>query len=138
MLSTLDPERLTSLRLCVSAGEHLSAATWQRWRDVTGLALIDGIGTTEMMHVFISAIGGDIRPGATGRVVAGYYGCVLDAMGVPRSHGTGRLAIKGPTGCRYLADPRQAAYFHDGWNVTGDTYHLDKKGYYWYIADPTT
>ena len=134
MLATLDPARLASLRLCVSAGEHLSAATWQRWHDATGLALVDGIGATEMMHVFISATGADIRPGATGRVVAGYSGCVLDAAGVPRSHGTGRLAIKGPTGCRYLADRRQAAYVHDGWNVTGDTYRLDEEGYYWFVA----
>ena len=134
MLATLDPAQLTSLRLCVSAGEHLPAATWQRWHDATGLALVDGIGATEMMHVFISATGDDIRPGATGQVVAGYHGCVLDTAGVPQSHGIGRLAIKGPTGCRYLADLRQAAYVHDGWNVTGDTYLLDEDGYYWYIA----
>ena len=134
MLATLDPARLTSLRLCVSAGEHLPTATWQGWHDATGLALIDGIGATEMMHVFISATGDDIRPGATGRVVAGYLGCVLDLAGLPQLHGTGRLAIKGPTGCRYLADPRQAEYVHDGWNVTGDTYRLDEDGYYWYIA----
>ena len=134
MLATLEPARLTSLRLCVSAGEHLPATTWQQWRDATGLALVDGIGATEMMHVFISATGADIRPGATGRVVAGYHGCVLDAAGVPQSHGIGRLAIKGPTGCRYLADPRQSAYVHDGWNVTGDTYRLDDDGYYWYVA----
>jgi 2-aminobenzoate-CoA ligase len=134
MLVTLERAQLASLRLCVSAGEHLSAATWQGWRDATGLDLIDGIGATEMMHVFISSAPDEIRPGATGRIVAGYRGCVLDAAGFPRSEGTGRLAVKGPTGCRYLADPRQAAYVHDGWNVTGDTYRLDGDGYYWYIG----
>lgn len=134
MLATIDPSRVSSLRLCVSAGEHLPAATWQRWRDTTGLALIDGIGATEMMHVFISSERSDIRPGSTGRVVEGYRGCILDPAGVPLSQGTGRLAIKGPTGCRYLADRRQADYVHDGWNVTGDTYRLDEDGYYWYVA----
>ena len=134
MLDMIDPGRLASLRLCISAGEHLPAATWHQWHDKTGIGIIDGLGATEMMHVFISAAKDAIRPGATGRVVPGYEACVLDEDGVPQSHGTGRLAVKGPTGCRYLADPRQAAYVHAGWNITGDTYRLDDNGYYWYIA----
>jgi 2-aminobenzoate-CoA ligase len=87
-----------------------------------------------MMHIFISAAGNDIRPGATGKAVPGYEATVLDADGKPMDEGEGRLAVKGPTGCRYLDDPRQADYVHDGWNVTGDTYRRDGEGYYWYLA----
>jgi 2-aminobenzoate-CoA ligase len=123
-----------SLRICVSAGEHLPEATWRAWHEHTGLDIIDGIGATEMMHIFISASGDDIRPGATGRAVPGYRACILDEEGKPLTHGTGRLAVKGPTGCRYLADERQADYVQDGWNVTGDTYHQDEEGYFRYIA----
>jgi 2-aminobenzoate-CoA ligase len=125
---------LKSLRYCLSAGEHLPEATWHAWKDRTGIAITDGIGATEMMHIFISAAGDDVRPGATGKVVPGYEATVLDADGQPMEVGLGRLAIKGPTGCRYLDDPRQADYVKDGWNVTGDTYGRDAQGYYWYVA----
>lgn len=125
---------LTSLTTCVSAGEHLPTKTFEAWQTATGLRLINGIGATEMMHIFISASAGNIRAGATGRVVPGYTACVLDANNRPMAHGEGRLAVKGPTGCRYLADARQAAYVVDGWNVTGDSYRLDADGYFWYLA----
>lgn len=125
---------LTSLVTCVSAGEHLPAATFAAWRAATGLALVNGIGATEMMHIFIAAAGDDIRPGATGRAVPGYTACVLDADDRPLAVGEGRLAVRGPTGCRYLDDPRQASYVVDGWNVTGDSYRVDADGVFWYLA----
>jgi 2-aminobenzoate-CoA ligase len=125
---------LSALETCVSAGEHLPAATWHAWHKATGLKLIDGIGATEMMHIFISASGEDIRPGATGKAVPGYQATVLDEEGRPMASGTGRLAVKGATGCRYFDDPRQADYVRDGWNVTGDTYRKDEDGYFWYLA----
>lgn len=134
MLPLLADADISSLRTCVSAGEHLPAATWEAWRDATGLRVVDGIGGTEMMHIFISASGDDIRPGATGKAVPGYVARVLDAANRPLQTGTGRLAIKGPTGCRYLDDPRQSNYVVDGWNVTGDTYRADEEGYFWYLA----
>ncbi len=126
---------LRTLRRAVSAGEHLPAATWEAVHDAIGLKIIDGIGTTEMLHVFISAADDDIRPGATGLPVPGYTACVLDEQGRPVPPGTpGRLAVKGPTGCRYLADPRQATYVQDGWNLTGDTFIQDEDGYLHYQA----
>jgi 2-aminobenzoate-CoA ligase len=126
---------LSSLRTCVSAGETLPAATSDAWHEATGVRIIDGIGSTEMIHVFISASGDDIRPGATGKVVPGYEARIIDAHGQPLPPGeTGRLAVRGPTGCRYLADDRQAAYVQDGWNLTGDVYRLDEDGYFWYVA----
>jgi 2-aminobenzoate-CoA ligase len=134
MLAMLGEHDVSSLTTCVSAGEHLPAATWQAWREATGLSLVDGIGATEMMHIFISASGEDIRPGATGKAVPGYRARVLDEAGVPLPHGTGRLAVKGPTGCRYFDDLRQADYVRGGWNVTGDTYRQDEEGYFWYVA----
>jgi len=97
--------------------------------------IIDGIGSTEMLHIFISSADDDIRPGATGRVVPGYEAAILDADGQPVGDGQpGRLAVKGPTGCRYLADDRQRSYVRDGWNFTGDTYIRDGDGYFWYQA----
>jgi 2-aminobenzoate-CoA ligase len=125
---------LKTLRYCISAGEHLPKATWRAWHERTGIPITDGIGSTEMMHIFISAAGDDVRPGATGKAVPGYTAIVLDEAGKPMDEGTGRLAVKGPTGCRYLDDPRQADYVHDGWNITGDTYRRDADGYYWYLA----
>ena len=130
---TLD-NALKTLRCCVSAGEHLPKATWEAWKERTGLSIIDGIGSTEMMHIFISASGDDIRPGSTGKAVPGYEANVLDEDGKPMDEGEGRLAIKGPTGCRYLDDPRQKDYVAGGWNVTGDTYRKDADGYFWYLA----
>ena len=127
-------QALQTLRYCISAGEHLPEATWRAWKERTGIAITDGIGSTEMMHIFVSAAGEDVRPGATGKVVPGYEATVLDADGKPMDQGEGRLAIKGPTGCRYLDDPRQADYVAGGWNVTGDTYEKDKDGYFWFRA----
>jgi 2-aminobenzoate-CoA ligase len=134
MLACVADYDIASLATCVSAGEHLPAATWHAWHEATGLSIVDGIGATEMMHIFISASGDDIRPGATGKGVPGYRACVLGEDGTPLPHGTGRLAVKGPTGCRYFDDERQAAYVQDGWNVTGDTYRADEDGYFWYVA----
>jgi len=125
---------LETLRYCISAGEHLPEATWRAWHERTGIAITDGIGSTEMMHIFVSAAGEDIRPGSTGKAVPGYIATVLDEAGNPMDEGVGRLAIKGPTGCRYLDDPRQLNYVENGWNVTGDTYRRDSDGYYWYLA----
>jgi 2-aminobenzoate-CoA ligase len=125
---------LQTLHYCISAGEHLPEATWRAWKERTGIAITDGIGATEMMHIFVSAAGDDIRPGATGKAVPGYIATVLDDFDEPKNEGVGRLAIKGPTGCRYLDDPRQRDYVVDGWNVTGDTYRRDADGYYWYLA----
>jgi 2-aminobenzoate-CoA ligase len=126
---------LASLTRSVSAGEALPLQTRQAWQEATGLAMIDGIGATEMLHIFISAAGADIRPGATGRPIPGYHACILDDDGNPVGPGvTGRLAVKGPTGCRYLADPRQLDYVCHGWNLTGDAYQVDADGYYWFQA----
>ncbi len=127
-------DALKTLRTCISAGEHLPEATWHAWKDRTGIAIIDGIGSTEMMHIFISAAGDDIRPGSTGKAVPGYEATILSDDGNTIEEGIGRLAIKGPTGCRYLDDERQRNYVEDGWNVTGDTYRRDADGYYWYLA----
>jgi 2-aminobenzoate-CoA ligase len=127
-------EALKTLRTCISAGEHLPEATWRAWKELTGISIIDGIGSTEMMHIFVSAAGSDIRPGSTGMAVPGYEATVLDADGKPLDEGVGRLAIKGPTGCRYLDDERQKNYVEGGWNVTGDTYRKDADGYFWYLA----
>jgi 2-aminobenzoate-CoA ligase len=125
---------LKTLRYCISAGEHLPEATWRVWKNRTGIAITDGIGSTEMMHIFVSAVGDEVRPGSTGKAVPGYTATVLDADGKTLEEGIGRLAIKGPTGCRYLDDPRQRDYVVKGWNVTGDTYRKDADGYYWYLA----
>jgi 2-aminobenzoate-CoA ligase len=126
---------LTSLRKCVSAGEALPAGTRALWRAATGIEIIDGIGSTELLHIFISHTEDDARPGATGKAIPGYRACVLDDAGQPLPPGqVGRLAVRGPTGCRYLADPRQATYVVDGWNLTGDAYLQDEDGYFHYQA----
>jgi len=126
---------IASLKQCVSAGEALPLPTRELWEKETGIRLIDGIGATEMLHIFISAAGEDIRPGATGKPIPGYRACVLDEQGDAAAPGTvGRLAVKGPTGCRYLADERQKNYVHKGWNLTGDAYLVDEDGYFWYQA----
>ena len=99
------------------------------------MRIIDGIGSTEMLHIFISAADDDIRPGSTGRPVPGFVAAVVDYAGNPLPPGeVGRLAVKGPTGCRYLADDRQRVYVHNGWNITGDTFRCDEDGYFWYQA----
>jgi 2-aminobenzoate-CoA ligase len=127
---------LSSLRKCVSAGETLPKPTFELWRQATGLEIIDGIGSTELLHMFISSSGDDIRPGSTGKVVPGYEAKVIDDDGNEVPPGTiGRLAVRGPTGCRYLNNlERQRAYVQDGWNLTGDSYIEDEDGYFWYQA----
>jgi 2-aminobenzoate-CoA ligase len=128
-------DRLAGLRRCVSAGEALPAEVWEDFHAATGLRIIDGIGATEMLHVFVSAADADIRPGSTGRPVPGYRALVVNEAGEPVPDGEpGLLAVAGPTGCRYLADPRQTTYVRNGWNITGDTYIRDPDGYFWYVA----
>lgn len=135
VLASGKAQALRGLRHCVSAGEHLPVSTWEDFHRATGIGITDGIGGTEMMHIFISAAHDDIRPGATGRVVPGYHAAILDEAGNPLPDGrAGRLAVKGPTGCRYLADERQTAYVQGGWNLTGDIYVRDEEGYFWFQA----
>ncbi|MFE9678962.1 AMP-binding protein [Streptomyces sp. NPDC006259] len=135
MLGDLDGHDVSSLRRCVSAGENLPAATWRAWHERTGLRLINGIGATELLHIFISAADERIRPGATGLPVPGWHARVQDEDGEPVPDGRpGLLAVRGPVGCRYLADPRQREYVRDGWNVTGDTYVREEDGYFRYVA----
>lgn len=123
------------LRLCVSAGESLPDATRQLWKDATGIEMVDGIGATEMFHIFISAAGGDVRRGAIGKVVPGYTAKVVDDTGAEVPRGTiGKLAVVGPTGCRYLDDARQGNYVKDGWNYPGDAFMQDADGYFFYQA----
>lgn len=128
-------ELLSGLRLGVSAGEHLPRATWEAVYEATGLRLIDGIGGTEMLHVFISAAGDDIKPGTVGKPVPGFRAVILDDEGKEAPDNTvGRLAVRGPLGCRYLNDERQRNYVVDGWNVTGDAFLRDEDGYFVYQA----
>jgi 2-aminobenzoate-CoA ligase len=135
MLAAGKASSLKNLRRCVSAGEHLPQSVWEDFHEATGIAIIDGIGSTEMLHIFIGAADGDIRPGSTGQAVPGYRAAILDENGADVPDGQpGRLAVKGPTGCRYLSDPRQRTYVQHGWNITGDTYVRDADGYYWYQA----
>ncbi|KQP49204.1 AMP-binding protein [Pseudorhodoferax sp. Leaf274] len=127
--------RRTPLRKCVSAGEALPASARALWKQATGIELIDGIGATEMLHIFISHDEATARPGATGKPVPGYRAKVVDEEGRELPPGTvGKLAVQGPTGCRYLADARQQAYVRDGWNITGDAYLMDADGYFHYQA----
>jgi 2-aminobenzoate-CoA ligase len=135
LLAQAGTQAFRSVRSFVSAGEHLPRPTFDAWQQATGHRIIDGIGATEMIHIFISASGDDIRPGSTGRAVPGYRACVLDEDDRPAAPGTiGRLAVRGPTGCRYLADERQLGYVRRGWNVTGDAFVVDDEGYFWYQA----
>ena len=126
---------IASLKKCVSAGEALPDATRQLFKRATGIEIIDGIGSTEMAHIFISHTPARARRGATGYPIPGYRATVLDDDGKSCPPGVvGRLAVKGPTGCRYLADSRQKEYVHDGWNLTGDAYKMDQDGYFYYQA----
>ena len=135
MIAKLPEHDISSLRMCVSAGEALPKATFDAWREATGITILDGIGATEMLHIFIGAPLEKVRPGATGIPVPPYEAQVIDEAGEPCPPGVpGRLAVRGPTGCRYLADPRQSEYVRNGWNVTGDTYIRDEDGYFWYQA----
>jgi 2-aminobenzoate-CoA ligase len=126
---------IASLAKCVSAGETLPLPVFEAFRKATGIRIIDGLGSTEMLHIFVAAAGDDIRPGATGKAIPGYQAIVVDDAGdeVPRNT-IGRLAVRGPTGCRYLADERQTSYVQGGWNLTGDAYRMDEDGYLWYQA----
>lgn len=126
---------LSSLRAAVSAGETLPSPVYEDWMAKTGKPMLDGIGATEMLHIFITNRFSDHRPACTGKPVSGYQVRVLDQDGneVPRGE-IGRLAVKGPTGCRYLADDRQASYVQDGWNVTGDSFTMDAEGYLHFAA----
>jgi 2-aminobenzoate-CoA ligase len=124
-----------SLRICVSAGEGLPDATRQLWKEATGIEILDGIGATEMFHIFISSAGAEVRRGAVGKVVPGYQARVVDEQGREVPPGTvGRLAVIGPTGCKYLDDVRQRNYVKDGWNYPGDAFTVDADGYFFYQA----
>ena len=119
----------------MSAGETLPKGTWEAWHQATGIRLIDGIGGTEVLHIYISAAEGEIRPGATGRAIPGYEAKIVDDEGRDLPPGTiGRLALRGPVGCRYLDDPRQRVYVQNGWNLPGDSFVMDDDGYFWYQA----
>jgi 2-aminobenzoate-CoA ligase len=135
ILGKLQAGDTASLRVCVSAGETLPKPTWDAWHAATGVRILDGIGSTEMLHIFIGAPVEKVRPGATGIPVPGYEAKLIDEQGndLPRGS-TGRLAVRGPTGCRYLADTRQTHYVQNGWNITCDTYHQDMDGYFWFQA----
>jgi 2-aminobenzoate-CoA ligase len=135
MLGKLAGHDVSTMRKCVSAGEALPKATFDAWLAATGIRILDGIGATEMLHIFIGSPEGEIRPGATGKPVPGYEARVVDENGAPVAPNTlGRLAVRGPTGCRYLADKRQSQYVQNGWNISGDTYLQDADGYFWYQA----
>lgn len=135
MLREGKDKALQGVRRLISAGEFLPESVWHEIKDRTGKSVIDGIGGTEMLHVFISAADDDIRPGSTGRVVPGFQAEIHDLAGNIVPDGTaGFLAVKGPTGCRYLADARQSSYVRNGWNMTGDSYIRDSEGYFWYQA----
>ncbi|MFC6282264.1 MULTISPECIES: benzoate-CoA ligase family protein [Polaromonas] len=124
-----------TLRICVSAGEALPDATRQLWKEATGIDMLDGIGATEMFHIFISTVPGDVRRGAIGKVVPGYVAKVVDDQGQEVPRGTiGKLAVKGPTGCKYLDDVRQASYVKNGWNYPGDAFMQDADDYFFYMA----
>src|SRR5262249_6224281 len=136
MLKELVFERVKTLRKCVSAGEPLPARTYEQWLQQTGITIIDGIGSTEMLHMFISAREHETRSGSTGRAIPGYEAAVLDEDGNPLPAGqVGNLAVRGCTGCKYLDDlEQQRKYVRKGWNLTGDSYRMDEDGYFWYQA----
>lgn len=135
MCSLLDTHDISSLRQCVSAGESLALPIWEEWLRRTGVRIIDGIGSTEMLHIFIACDEATLRPGATGKAVPGYRAEIHDEHGNTLPPNTvGRLAVIGPTGCTYLDDARQGTYVQQGWNYPGDTYRMDEDGYFWYVA----
>lgn len=134
--SKVDQYDISSLRHCVSAGETLPLKVWQDWYDATGLKIIDGIGATEMLHIFISSNVDNMKPGATGIPVTGYEAKIIDELGNEVHHNSaGRLAVRGITGCRYLNRiEKQKEYVVNGWNVTGDLFRRDEDGYFWFVA----
>ncbi|MFC4233692.1 AMP-binding protein [Thalassospira xianhensis] len=130
-----DGADLSSLRAAVSAGETLPAPVYKAWMEKTGKPMLDGIGATEMLHIFISNRFGDSHPACTGRPVGGYEARIVDDEMNELPVGTiGKLAVRGPTGCRYLADDRQHGYVRDGWNLTGDAFFVDSDGYFHFAA----
>jgi 2-aminobenzoate-CoA ligase len=135
MTNLADTYDISSLRTCVSAGETLPKSVWEGWHAKTGLRILDGIGSTEMLHIFIGSPADRVRPGSTGQPVPGYAAEIHDEDGnaLPPEN-IGRLAVKGPTGCKYLADSRQANYVQNGWNYPGDAYRMDADGYFYYVA----
>jgi 2-aminobenzoate-CoA ligase len=135
MCAALDRYDISSLHKCVSAGETLPKAVWEEWNARTGLRILDGIGSTEMLHIFVGSGEAEARAGSTGRVVSGYTAEIHDEEGRALPDETiGRLAVKGPTGCKYLQDERQRIYVQRGWNYPGDAYRRDADGYFWYVA----
>lgn len=135
MAPLAEKDGIGGLKKCVSAGEALPDATRQLWKQASGIEIIDGIGATEMIHIFISSPPEKVRRGAIGQAVPGYHALIVDDDGNPLPPDTvGRLAVQGPTGCRYLADPRQSQYVQHGWNLTGDAFSMDKDGYFYYQA----
>ena len=126
---------LSSLRIAVSAGETLPAPVFEQWKSKTGIPMLDGIGATEMLHIFISNHLEDAKPATTGRVIKGYSAKVVDEEMKEVPRGTvGKLAVRGPTGCRYMQDDRQQKYVRNGWNLTGDAFYQDEKGYFHFAA----
>jgi 2-aminobenzoate-CoA ligase len=135
LLRAAGPDDLAGLRTCVSAGEPLPAGVAEAWYERTGIRIVDGIGSTEMLHIFIAARAEEARPGSCGRPVPGYEARIVGPEMETLPPGEiGRLAVRGPTGCRYLDDPRQAQYVVDGWNLTGDAFRMDEDGYFWFQA----
>jgi 2-aminobenzoate-CoA ligase len=127
---------ISSLRKCVSAGETLPLKVWQDWYDATGLKIIDGIGATEMLHIFISSNEENMKPGATGKAITGYEAKIIDPQGneLPRNE-AGRLVVRGITGCKYLnREEKQREYVENGWNITGDIFRQDDEGYFHFVA----
>ncbi len=127
---------ISSLRKCVSAGETLPLKVWQDWYEATGLKIIDGIGATEMLHIFISSNEKNMKPGATGKAITGYEAKIIDSKGNELlKNEAGRLAVRGITGCKYLnREEKQREYVEKGWNITGDIFRQDKDGYFWFVA----
>jgi 2-aminobenzoate-CoA ligase len=135
MTNSEEPHDISTLRTCASAGETLPKAIWEGWYAKTGLKILDGIGSTEMLHIFVGSPEAEVVPGSTGRAVPGYIAEIHDDEGRVLTDGEiGRLAVKGPTGCKYLQDERQALYVQNGWNYPGDAYRKDGDGYFWYVA----
>jgi len=130
-----DKYDISSLEKCVSAGETLPKATWEAFHKATGIPIVDGLGSTEMIHIFVAASREDMRPGFTGKAIPGYRAKIVDEDGNDLGpNQPGLLAVQGPTGCRYLADDRQTVYVKDGWNFPGDMYEMDEDGYFRYVA----
>ena len=126
---------ISSLQKCVSAGETLPKATWEAFHAATGIPIVDGLGSTEMIHIFVAASRDDMRAGFTGKAIPGYRAKIVDEDGNELGpNQPGFLAVQGPTGCRYLADERQTVYVQDGWNYPGDIYEINDDGYFRYVA----